>query len=163
MADTLVESATERQRRLLAWIEQRERVSVPEIIDRFAVSPATARRDLEVLAGEGKVQRVHGGAIAMRRTPPEPPVMQRALEQAEEKRRIAVAAATLIADGETIFLSSGTTSWAKSTARAVAAPTAIDSITTSTARVRITASPATSPARRRGAGPTPSPRRSRRP
>jgi len=109
MADTLVESATERQRRLLAWIEQRERVSVPEIIDRFAVSPATARRDLEVLAGEGKVQRVHGGAIAMRRTPPEPPVMQRALEQAEEKRRIAVAAATLIADGETIFLSSGTT------------------------------------------------------
>lgn len=109
MADTLVESATERQRRLLAWIEQRERVSVPEIIDHFAVSPATARRDLEVLAGEGKVQRVHGGAIAMRRTPPEPPVLQRAAEQAEEKKRIAAATASLIADGETVFLSSGTT------------------------------------------------------
>lgn len=109
MPDTLVESATERQRRLLAWIEQRERVSVPEIIDHFAVSPATARRDLEALAGEGKVQRVHGGAIAMRRTPPEPPVLQRALEQAEEKKRIAAMAASLVADGETVFLSSGTT------------------------------------------------------
>lgn len=109
MPDTLVESATERQRRLLAWIEQRERVSVPEIIDRFAVSPATARRDLEALAGEGKVQRVHGGAIAVRRAPPEPPVLQRALEQADEKKRIAMAAAALVADGETVFLSSGTT------------------------------------------------------
>ncbi len=109
MPDTLVESATERQRRLLTWIEQRERVSVPEIIDHFAVSPATARRDLEALAGEGKVQRVHGGAIAMRRTPPEPPVLQRALEQADEKKRIATLAASLVADGETIFLSSGTT------------------------------------------------------
>ena len=109
MPDTLVESATERQRRLLAWIEQRERVSVPEIIDHFAVSPATARRDLEALAGEGKVQRVHGGAIAMRRTPPEPPVLQRALEQAEEKKGIAALAASFVADGETIFLSSGTT------------------------------------------------------
>ena len=109
MPDTLVESATERQRRLLAWIEQRERVSVPEIIDHFAVSPATARRDLEALAGEGKVQRVHGGAIAMRRTPPEPPVLQRALEQAEEKKGIAALAASFVADDETILLSSGTT------------------------------------------------------
>lgn len=109
MPDTLVESTAERQRRLLAWIEQRERVSVPEIIDHFAVSPATARRDLEALAGEGKVQRVHGGAIAVRRAPPEPPVLQRALEQPDEKKRIAMAAAALVADGETVFLSSGTT------------------------------------------------------
>ncbi len=106
---SVAESAVERQRLLLAWIEQQQRVSVPEITAHFAISPATARRDLETLAAEGKIRRVHGGAIAVRRAPPEPPVLQRALEQADEKKRIAAVAAGLIADGETIFLSSGTT------------------------------------------------------
>ncbi|HQY91266.1 DeoR/GlpR family DNA-binding transcription regulator [Caldilinea sp.] len=109
MNEIVAEPAPERQRLLLAWIERRQRVTVPEITERFAVSPATARRDLETLAGEGKVQRVHGGAIAVRRAPPEPPVLQRSLQQAEEKQRIAALAAELVGDGETIFLSSGTT------------------------------------------------------
>ena len=109
MKEVIAESAVERQHLLLDWIEQRQRVSVPEIIERFAVSPATARRDLEALAAAGRVRRVHGGAIAVRRTPPEPPVLQRSLEQADEKKRIAAVAASLIADGETLFLSSGTT------------------------------------------------------
>lgn len=109
MCAPVAESTVERQRLLLTWIEDRQRVSVPEITARFAISAATARRDLEALAGEGKVRRVHGGAIAVRRAPPEPPVLQRALEQADEKQRIAVATAALIDDGETVFLSSGTT------------------------------------------------------
>ena len=109
MQEPVAESALERQRLLLEWIEARQRVTVPEITERFAISPATARRDLDALAGEGKIRRVHGGAIAVRRAPPEPPVMQRALEQAEEKKRIATLAASLVKDGETLFLSSGTT------------------------------------------------------
>lgn len=109
MSDIVVESGPERQRLLLEWIEARQRATVPEIAARFAISPATVRRDLDALAAEGKVRRVHGGAIAVRRAPPEPPVMQRALEQADEKARIAAAAAALIDDGETLFLSSGTT------------------------------------------------------
>ncbi len=109
MQHSVAESAVERQQRLLAWIEQRQRVSVSDITEQYAVSPATARRDLETLAAEGKVRRVHGGAIAVRRAPPEPPVLQRALEQADEKKRIAAACAALIGNGETIFLSSGTT------------------------------------------------------
>jgi DeoR/GlpR family transcriptional regulator of sugar metabolism len=64
---------------------------------------------LETLAERGMVQRVHGGAVAVRRAPPEPPVMQRSGEQPEEKRRIAAAAAELVRDGETVFLGSGTT------------------------------------------------------
>jgi DeoR family transcriptional regulator, aga operon transcriptional repressor len=109
MSKATAESNTERQGRLLAWIEERRRASVPEICEQFAVSLATARRDLETLAEQGKVQRVHGGAVAVRRAPPEPPVVQRAGEQVEEKRRIGAAAADLVRDGETIFLGSGTT------------------------------------------------------
>jgi len=102
-------SAPERQKRLLRFIEQQQRISVNQIVDQFKVSLATARRDLETLADQGKVQRVHGGAIAVRQAPPEPPVLQRTTEQTAEKVSIAQTAADLIGDGETIFLSSGTT------------------------------------------------------
>jgi DeoR/GlpR family transcriptional regulator of sugar metabolism len=105
--DTL--SAVERQLQIWRWIEQRQRVTVPQLIEQFAVSPATARRDLDALAEQGKVQRVHGGALAVRPAPPEPPVLQRTAEQTEEKKRIGQAAAALIKDGDTVFLSSGTT------------------------------------------------------
>ena len=101
--------AVERQQRLLLYIEQQQRITVNQIVAKFDVSLATARRDLETLADQGKVQRVHGGAIALRQAPPEPPVLQRASEQSSEKVRIGQAAADLIDNGETIFLSSGTT------------------------------------------------------
>ena len=102
-------SAPERQQRLLRYIEQQQRITVNQIVAQFDVSLATARRDLETLADQGKVQRVHGGAIAVRQAPPEPPILQRMAEQASEKVRIGQAAADLIHDGETVFLSSGTT------------------------------------------------------
>ncbi len=101
--------APERQQRLLHYIEQQRRITVNQIVERFDVSLATARRDLEVLADQGKVQRVHGGAIAVRQAPPEPPVLQRTAEQSSEKARMGQTAADLIADGDTVFLSSGTT------------------------------------------------------
>lgn len=102
-------SNIERQQRLLRYIEEQQRVGIAEIRDRFAVSEVTARRDLEALESQGLIQRVHGGALALRRAPPELPALDRAHEQADEKRRIGAAAAALIHDGETIFLSSGTT------------------------------------------------------
>jgi DeoR family transcriptional regulator, aga operon transcriptional repressor len=102
-------SAPERQQRLLRYIEQQQRITVNQIVAQFDVSLATARRDLEILADQGKVQRVHGGAIAMRQASPEPPILQRAAEQTSEKVRIGQAAADLIHAGETVFLSSGTT------------------------------------------------------
>jgi DeoR/GlpR family transcriptional regulator of sugar metabolism len=102
-------SNVERQEQVLRFVEQRQRVAVADICQQFGVSVATARRDLETLAERGVVQRVHGGALAIRRAPPELPALERAGEQADEKRRIGQAAAALIGDGETVFLSSGTT------------------------------------------------------
>jgi DeoR family transcriptional regulator, aga operon transcriptional repressor len=102
-------SGVERQEHLLDYIQQNGRVSVQRIAVVFSVSLATARRDLNELAELGKVKRVHGGALAMKLEPPEPPVMQRTGQQVEEKKRIARQAADLIQDGETVFLSSGTT------------------------------------------------------
>lgn len=84
-------------------------MSVAEIVERFSVSEATARRDLESLASEGKVERVHGGAIAVGQAPPELPILERENEQADEKARIGRETSKLIADNESVFLGSGTT------------------------------------------------------
>ena len=99
----------ERQKQILSLLTKQGRLSVAEIVEQFSVSEATARRDLESLASDGKVQRVHGGAIAVEAAPPELPILERESEQADEKARIGLAAANLVSDNETVFLGSGTT------------------------------------------------------
>lgn len=107
VASTL--SSLERQEQLLQFLGQHERATVNQICEQFSISPATARRDLEALAERGEVERFHGGAKAARPAPPEAPALQREAEQTAEKRRIGQATASLIKNGETVFLGSGTT------------------------------------------------------
>lgn len=99
----------ERQKQILSLLGRQGRLSVAEIVREFSISEATARRDLESLASQGKAQRVHGGVISLEQAPPELPILEREGEQADEKARIGRAAARLVADKETIFLGSGTT------------------------------------------------------
>ena len=102
-------SSIERQRAIHELIEQGNRVSVTEICESFSISEATARRDLETLAKEGKIQRVRGGAIKTEQSPPELPILLREEDQASEKDKIGRAAAELVGAGDTVFLGSGTT------------------------------------------------------
>jgi DeoR family transcriptional regulator, aga operon transcriptional repressor len=99
----------ERQKQILSLLYQQGRLSVAEIVAQFSISEATARRDLETLASQGKAQRVHGGVLAVEQAPPELPILERENEQADEKARIGRAAASLVGDHETVFLGSGTT------------------------------------------------------
>ena len=99
----------ERQKQILSRLARQGRLSVTEIVNQFAISQATARRDLESLASQGKVQRVHGGVIAVEQAPPELPILERANEQMDDKARIGITVAHLIGDKETVFLGSGTT------------------------------------------------------
>ena len=99
----------ERQKQILFLLSRQGRLSVAEIVTQFSISEATARRDLESLASQGKAQRVHGGVMAVEQAPPELPILQRESEQPDEKIRIGRAAASLVADNETVFLGSGTT------------------------------------------------------
>src|SRR4030042_3660015 len=102
-------SGIERQNKILDWINQRYRITIGEVCEHYSVSKATARRDLETLASRGKVQRVHGGAIAIEKAPPEMPIQMRQVDQIAEKQRIGIIGASLVNDGETVFLGSGTT------------------------------------------------------
>jgi DeoR/GlpR family transcriptional regulator of sugar metabolism len=102
-------SSPERQQQIVRLLSRQQRLSVAEICEQFSISEATARRDLDSLAEQGKLQRVHGGAIPVEQAPPELPILQRENDQGNEKQRIGKAAAALVQDGETILLSSGTT------------------------------------------------------
>ncbi len=102
-------SNVERQKILLDLIEQNRRMSVTQISEALSISEATVRRDLKMLAREGKIQRVRGGAIKTEKSLPELPILQRENDQAEEKDQIGRMAAELVKSGETVFLGSGTT------------------------------------------------------
>jgi DeoR family transcriptional regulator of aga operon len=102
-------SGIDRQLQILQLVERQQRIRVVDICTSFDVSLATARRDLDALAKEGKLQRVHGGAIALTQLPAEQPILNRQREQSDEKIRIGKMAASLVQDGETVLLGSGTT------------------------------------------------------
>jgi DeoR/GlpR family transcriptional regulator of sugar metabolism len=95
---------------MLERIQRDGGVSVAELARSYAVSPITVHRDLEQLAREGLVERVHGGARALAQ--PEPRTAraiatawsQRVEQAAAAKEAIAARAAELVAAGSTIFL-----------------------------------------------------------
>jgi DeoR/GlpR family transcriptional regulator of sugar metabolism len=79
---------------------------VSDLARAFEVSEMTVRRDLHALERDGKIERVHGGAVG---TVPERPFGEIALESQEAKERIGAAAAALVQDGQTVMLDIGTT------------------------------------------------------
>jgi DeoR family transcriptional regulator, aga operon transcriptional repressor len=109
MDTTSTLSNLERQQKLIRLLDRQGRLSIAQVCSEFDISEATARRDLEALAQQGLLQRVHGGAIPVRKATPEQPILERSHEQSDEKAQIGRAAAALIDDGDTVFLGSGTT------------------------------------------------------
>jgi DeoR/GlpR family transcriptional regulator of sugar metabolism len=79
---------------------------VSDLARAFDVSEMTVRRDLRALARDGKLERVHGGAVD---TVPERPFEEIALRGREVKNRIGAAAAALVVDGQTVMIDIGTT------------------------------------------------------
>ncbi len=72
-------------------------------------SEATIRRDLEWMENDGMIQRTHGGAMLSQHLELETEYQHRAQMFSEEKRSIGRMAASLVENGDTIFLNSGTT------------------------------------------------------
>ena len=98
----------ERRRRIRALVDGQSLGSVGELSKQFKVSAVTIRSDLAALSAIGAVVRVHGGALPPGDTE-EVPINIKQTQHHAEKVRIAVAAAELIQDGETVILDSGTT------------------------------------------------------
>jgi DeoR/GlpR family transcriptional regulator of sugar metabolism len=101
--------APERRKRLRLIVESRRSARLEELSAALGVSQATVRRDLDELAAEGKLRRVHGGAVAIDERPSELHFDVKAVEAAEEKERIAARAVELLSPDDTVYLDSGST------------------------------------------------------
>jgi DeoR family transcriptional regulator of aga operon len=89
-------------------------VSVNELATQLSVSPSTIRRSLRNLQAQGLLRRRHGGAVTVESFLYEPfrydaDFLERENYYADEKRRIGIAAAELVTDGDIVALSAGTT------------------------------------------------------
>jgi DeoR family transcriptional regulator, aga operon transcriptional repressor len=113
MADA--NSITERRQRVLDELRRAGSTTVERLASVLETSPVTVRRELAQLASQGLLRRTRGGAIPVEPLFYEPfrhdSSFQEQIElHAEEKRRIAAAAAELIDGGQMIAFTAGTTS-----------------------------------------------------
>ncbi|MFD3306712.1 DeoR/GlpR family DNA-binding transcription regulator [Streptomyces sp. NPDC058694] len=103
------------QRRALILDEVRRRggVRVNELTRKLGVSDMTVRRDLDALARQGVVEKVHGGAVpVVEASTHEPGFEAKSGLELTAKEDIARAAAAMVAPGTAIALSGGTTTYA---------------------------------------------------
>ncbi len=100
----------ERQQNILGWLDDHRKSTIPELSEIFEVSDVTIRRDLKALEEEGLVQLMHGGSVhRIVADRVEPPILKRQHDNQAAKLRIARAAASLVHDGESVFVGSGST------------------------------------------------------
>ncbi|MFG2501010.1 DeoR/GlpR family DNA-binding transcription regulator [Streptomyces sp. NPDC048441] len=103
------------QRRALILDEVRRRggVRVNELTRKLGVSDMTVRRDLDALARQGVLEKVHGGAVpVVEASTHEPGFEAKSGLELTAKEDIARTAASLVAPGTAIALSGGTTTYA---------------------------------------------------
>ena len=102
--------AEERRFRIREILTMQRTISASELCSTLEVTPATIRRDLAALEGEGVLVRSHGGAVSrMSSTKFQPSYETLARSNSDEKDAIAREAEKLILDGDTVFLEGSTT------------------------------------------------------
>lgn len=85
-------------------------VSMSDLFKRFDVSGETLRRDMIFLEEQGKLIRVHGGAIIRGEIMQYIPLQERNTERINEKKEIAKKVVEVIDEGDIISLDAGSTS-----------------------------------------------------
>ena len=99
---------TDRLRDLEEYMQQKRSATIPELCEHFNVSLNTIRRDIKELVKNGSVSKVYGG-ILWNQEDNIVPFTARSTVAVDEKRHIGSLAASLVEDGETIYIDSGTT------------------------------------------------------
>jgi DeoR/GlpR family transcriptional regulator of sugar metabolism len=98
----------ERREAIVQRLRRDGKVRAAQLAEAFGVSLDTVRRDLGELADAGRLRRVHGGALPLTAPGPTEFAARVGLDLAS-KAAVARAAAPLIADGEVVALSGGST------------------------------------------------------
>ncbi|AME05472.1 DeoR/GlpR family DNA-binding transcription regulator [Bacillus siamensis] len=99
----------ERYQLILDQIEKRDVVKIQELISMTNASESTIRRDLSTLEERGFLKRVHGGASKLSNSRQEPDMLEKSSKNLQDKLKIAEKAASLLEEGDCIYLDAGTT------------------------------------------------------
>ncbi len=101
----------ERFAKILSILESMGSVTVQQLMTELGASESTIRRDLNTLDAEGKLTKVHGGAILKHSmySTRDDEVITRKEKNKEAKIKIARYAASLIEQGDFVYLDAGTT------------------------------------------------------
>ncbi|MFB8024350.1 DeoR/GlpR family DNA-binding transcription regulator [Streptomyces sp. NPDC056465] len=101
-------AAHTRWTRLLEILSDQGHLDVLDAAEQLGCSAATVRRDLDELARQNLLTRTRGGAVVSA-VAYDLPLRYKAARRADEKQRIAKAAAELVPTGSTVGLNGGTT------------------------------------------------------
>lgn len=113
MSDNQNLLAEQRRALILEEVRRRGGARVNELTRRLRVSDMTVRRDLDALAQQGVLEKVHGGAVPVAEASThEPGFEAKSGLELSAKEDIARAAAPLAAPGSAVALSGGTTTHA---------------------------------------------------
>ena len=99
----------DRKGEIIKLLSTRGYMTVEELAEQLYVSGPTVRRCLQVLADEGRIKRIHGGASYIGRDSYEWTLDMRSRVNPREKRVIGKLAAELVGEGNHIFLDAGST------------------------------------------------------
>ena len=102
-------SFKDRKNAILEYLNQNREATIDELCTVFFVSGPTIRRDLKVLADEGKIIRTHGGAFSSGLPWESTPQELREKEFVAEKDIIAKKCLDLINDGDTVMIDASST------------------------------------------------------
>ncbi len=99
----------ERQQHILQYVRNNKVVKLVTLTKEFNVSMETIRRDIQLLVQEKKIEKFYGGVKYIE--PVEGLMDNRLTQQLTEKIAIAKTCASLVDDGDCIFIDSGTTTY----------------------------------------------------
>ena len=101
--------AHQRRMEIAQQVQDHGSVRVAELMCAFRVTDTSIRRDLEILESQGRLKRIHGGAVATGRSQAPQSFQAKTREHPDDKARIGATAAALVHASESILLDSGTT------------------------------------------------------
>ena len=101
----------ERYAYIIRQINQRNTITVQELVDTLHHSESTIRRDLSQLEANGELVRIHGGARGKVAISTEDTMEEKTVKNVQDKQLIAKAAADIVQDHEVIYLDAGTTTF----------------------------------------------------
>ena len=99
----------ERRKEIVNILGDRDYVTVEEFSRVLSVSAVTIRTDLSALERDGILIRTHGGAMRSEKKAKERYISNTLGEFEEEKKAVARKASSLIQDGYTVIIDSGST------------------------------------------------------